>query len=399
MTGTTRTTTPRTATPRTTTPRTTTRRTTGRAPGRTGAAAAATVLGLGLLAGCGGDSGADGSAGGATCDVGQRTIRPASAAPEENVRFETRGPGWIAGDSAYSVALPDGRTLWLFSDSFVGTVDRWDAPAQDTAMVHNALVLERDDGTLDTRTSTRDGRPHAFFPDPSDQDYYWVQDGVVDGDELVVTLARTQALPDQGFAWTGSAIARVSLPDLELLEIAATPADRGIAWGAGLLQEEGTTFVYGVRDDGATGRSLHLARVPAGALTDRDRWRYWDGSGWADQESAAATITTGVANELSVSPVEDGYVLISQQGDGIFSPEIRAWTACSPTGPWGEPSTVYETPESGRGRHVSYNAHAHPQLSDDGELLVSYNVNTFDFGELVANPTLYRPRFVAVPTD
>src|SRR5437763_304475 len=34
--------------------------------------------------------------------------------------WATCGPGWTGGDGAYSVALPDGRSVWLFGDSFMG---------------------------------------------------------------------------------------------------------------------------------------------------------------------------------------------------------------------------------------------------------------------------------------
>jgi hypothetical protein len=28
--------------------------------------------------------------------------------------------GWLAADAAISLLLPDGKTLWLFGDSFIG---------------------------------------------------------------------------------------------------------------------------------------------------------------------------------------------------------------------------------------------------------------------------------------
>lgn len=361
----------------------------GMARGRTGAVLACLVVGAGLLAGCGDDQ--DG-----LCEATRTDLGRAEAAPGENRRFDTRGPGWIGGDSAYSVALPDGRTAWLFSDSFVGTVDRWDVPSDDTAMVHNLVLVESEDGTMRTLTSQRDGRPHAFFPDASADEYYWVQDGVVDGDELVVFLARTRQVGEDGFSWVGTATARVSLPDLELVEIGPSSSGTTVAWGAGVLPRREATYVYGVEDVPGEGKFLHLAKGVPGALTDRARWQYWTGTAWSPDESASGRLASGVANEISVSPFEDGYLMVSHRGDGIFSAEIQAWTACAPAGPWEDPTTVYETPETGRGRHFTYNAHGHPELSAEGELLVSYNVNTFDFAELQANPTLYRPRFVTL---
>lgn len=370
---------------------------------RLGPALLTVVLGAGLLAACGDDPEAP-------CQAVTATLDRAEPAPEENRRFDVRGPGWVAGDSAYSVALPDGRTAWLFSDSFVGSVNRWDVPRAGMAMVHNALVVEGADGRLTTRTSELFDEPHAYVRDPSASEYYWVQDGLVERGELLVFLSRTRQVPSEGddgagtgghdgFAWVGTAIARVSLPDLRVVDVTPTASTGGIAWGAAVLEGRDSTYVYGVEDEAGEGKFLHLAKSPRGAVTDRSRWQYWTGTGWGTDDAATARLTGRVANELSVTPFGDGYLMISHDSGGIYSPTINAWTACTPSGPWRDPQPIYTTPETGRGELFTYNAHAHPELSEAGELLVSYNVNTFDFAELTAHPTLYRPRFVSLEVD
>lgn len=351
------------------------------------------VLGGGLLAGCTDER--DGS-----CEATSARFAWATPAPTEDARFDLTGPGWIGGDSTYSVRLPDDRTLWLFSDSFIGEVSSSGRPAPGMAMVHNALVAESESGRLSTRTSAG---PESFFPDPSDDSYYWVQDAVVQGDELVVFLSLTHQVSGQaggqGFAWERNAMARVSLPDLKVTEI-IDPGDASdrVAWGAGVMSTPTHTYVYGVEDLEAT-KHLHLARVPAGNLTDRSRWEYRTQDGWSSDVTQSARLTDGVANELSVTRYRDGYLMISSDTAAPFSPKIQAWTACAPEGPWQDPQTIYETPESGVGQHFTYNAHGHPEISRDGELLISYNVNTFDFGELQRDPTLYRPKFITLDLE
>lgn len=158
------------------------------------------------------------------------------------------------------------------------------------------------------------------------------------------------------------------------------------------------TWVYGVEDLGDR-KYLHLARVPAGSLTDTSRWEYLSEDGWSPRPTDSTRLTKGVANELSVTPFRDGYLMISSDTATPFSPKINAWTACSPTGPWRHPQTIYETPESEPENHFTYNAHGHPELSEDGELLISYNVNTFDFDELMSSPTIYRPKFITLDLE
>ena len=64
-------------------------------------------------------------------------------------------------------------------------------------------------------------------------------------------------------------------------------------------------------------------------------------------------------------------------------------------GPFGEKTLAYCTPET-KGDIFTYNAFAHTQFLDDGALLVSYNVNSFNFSDLFANADNYRPYFVWV---
>lgn len=336
------------------------------------------------------------------CEAAEVRLSSASPEPADTARFQVDGPGWLAGDSAYSVPLPDGRVAWLFSDSFVGTLDADSRPQPGTRMVHNALVTETAAGTLQTSTSELFDEPHAFFPDPSASEYYWVQDGMVapgvEGEELVVFLSRTREVEDDGFAWVGTAIARVSLPDLTLIDITETASTGDIAWGAALMEMGASTYVYGIRDRGGAGKDLYLAQAPTARLADRSRWRYWGDQGWTSADDQASALTDRVANELSVSPLRDGFLMISHETGEPFSPVINAWVSCSPEGPWTDPTPIYRTPESGRGQHFTYNAHAHPEISPTGRLLISYNVNTFDFAELNRDPTLYRPRFIALTT-
>lgn len=359
-------------------------------PTRPAAALAALAVGTGLLVGCSDDQPPP-----PACSAAAARFDWATPSPADDQRFDLTGPGWVGGDSTYSVALPDGRTLWLFSDSFIGEVSASGRPAPGMAMVHNALVAEGDSGRLSTRTAEG---PESFFPDPGPDSYYWVQDATVQGDELIVFLSLTKQVGEQGFAWESNAIARVSLPDLALLEITeGLHADR-VAWGAGVMSTPTHTYVYGV-EDLEEGKYLHLARVGAGSLTDRSRWEFRTSQGWSPDVTRSARLTDGVANELSVSPYRDGYLMVSSDTSQAFSAKINAWTACSPQGPWQQRQTIYETPESGVGRHFTYNAHGHPEISPEGQLLISYNVNTFDFDELTRDPTLYRPRFVTLDLE
>jgi hypothetical protein len=45
---------------------------------------------------------------------------------------------------------------------------------------------------------------------------------------------------------------------------------------------------------------------------------------------------------------------------------------------------------------LTYNPHAHPQFIDNGNLVISYNVNAGTSADLLYADT-YRPRFIRIP--
>jgi hypothetical protein len=156
--------------------------------------------------------------------------------------------------------------------------------------------------------------------------------------------------------------------------------------------------VYGVEDLGDT-KYMHLARVRGADLTGP--WEFYAGDGtWSRNEADSARIMDGVANEYSVTRMGRAYMLITQDTTEKFNTNIVAYFSCSPQGPFTGKTTVYSTPETGANGSYgnpnvfTYNAHAHPELSRPGSLVVSYNVNSFVNTDHYKDVTIYRPRFV-----
>ena len=151
-------------------------------------------------------------------------------------------------------------------------------------------------------------------------------------------------------------------------------------------------YVYGIK---GKSKNLIAARVKVGSFENFDKWRFWNGRKWVAQMQAVAPIVKGVSDELSLSSLKDGrYLLVYQKGGMGSTIEMRI--GASPVGPFGPVIGVYDCPEMKENSHYfSYNAKAHPSLSKEGELLISYNVNSFCFwDEIKANPSLYRPKFI-----
>jgi hypothetical protein len=160
---------------------------------------------------------------------------------------------------------------------------------------------------------------------------------------------------------------------------------------AGAPNPDGYIYVYGVR---GKEKNLMVARVLPEEFENFNSWRFWDGQNWNTDMEAVAAVTQDVSNELSVSALPDGRYALVFTIKGI-NPIIGLRLGESPYGPFGPIINIWESSEMKQKNYITYNAKAHPNLSSPGELLISYNVNAFDFrNEIEANPNLYRPRFI-----
>jgi hypothetical protein len=306
----------------------------------------------------------------------------------------TRTDDWTGGDGTYSVRLPGGRVVWMFSDTFLGTVNPDGTRPGGTRMINNDYVIQRGDALVRTIHGGTTAAPTALII-PTDASWYWVSDATVEGDRLRQFVSKFQRTGPGGWdwEWTGTDIASFSVPGLDLLTIDPVPAaGNGVDYGAALLEGQDHTYVYGV-EDLPSAKYLHLARAAAGSVLGP--WSYWNGSGWSSNPDASARIKAGVSNSFSVLRVGRAYALLTQDSTVPFGSEIVAYFSCSPQGPWGHRTHLYTTPESG-GDLYTYNALAHPELTNQSGALVSYNVNTFDGSQHLADVTIYRPRFIRV---
>jgi hypothetical protein len=343
----------------------------------------------------------------AECDAVQTTWTAQAqphADPESLLNdYSDTGKGWTGGDSTYSVPLSGGRTAWIFSDTFLGPVNPDGSRPTTTPFINNSFVIQRGDA-VKTVTGGTATNPTALVPPPADG-WYWFGAAATSnaGRNLDVTALRFEKTgPGQwDWRWRSNYLARFDSASLKLQKLMPLPSAANVQWSAWLSREGDYTYIYGVEDLGAT-KYMRLARVK-GPDVAAGPWSYWTGSGWSATETDSARIMPGVANEYSVTPFRDGYLVITQDTTELFSRNIVAYVGCSPTGPFTRATTVYVTPETGAdGSYgnpniITYNAHEHPDLRRGDRLLVTYNVNSLDpNADLYDDVTIYRPRFVEV---
>jgi hypothetical protein len=344
-----------------------------------------------------------------------------------------RTQGWTGADGIYSIPLSGQETpgaitptLLLFSDTFIGAVGRDGKRKPGFVLVNNTLALlypnqPKPENIHFVWAKDADGHPRAVFipetPESDPGDWYWPEDGVALNGK-VHFLAMRMKLGDGGvFNFAIAGVSRITLSssgadaaaaavqvDTPLYFKSADEAYEHVFGGAvtpntaaaGAPAPDGYIYVYGVRSELATGKKEAIvARVPAADFESFSAWRYWNGTDWVPEITEVAPLpgTAWLSNEFSVTPLADGHYLLAYQKFGIGD-ETAVRLGTSPVGPFGPPLTVWTCPEAQIDPDIfCYNAKAHPHLSQPGELLVSYNVNTFDFADQVY-ADIYRPRFI-----
>jgi uncharacterized protein DUF4185 len=373
--------------------------------------------------------------------------------PDEswNAVFDRRD-GWTGADVAGTVDLGDGRILWLFGDTWIGSI-RDGKRMPGARMVNNSIAVHPKDKAAPWNApdpkavrfywgaNKADGQPTAWvvpsgetagLQSPSEnREWFWPTGGglAVGGSansrRLFLFFFRVQRNPHGNGVWNFSIVGTT----LGTIDNAAEPVDRWrvrllnvphsikvnrpggrlaeteMTWGMTACLDPKTArdkspdaLIYGVRKTGPFNNSLVLARVPAAIVDQFDAWKFYGGkNSWVHSPTASTPIADGMVSEFSIERIAQGdrttYVLT--QSEPFFGWRIFARTASQPQGPWSRPRTVYTVPDVKRNRsYFTYAAKGHAALSRPGELLVTYLVNSNQFADLLTDTQIYRPKFM-----
>lgn len=320
--------------------------------------------------------------------------------------------------------------------------------------VYNSIVVRSKDGkNLKTLTGEKDrnGYSTAYFKPQSDDPnvMYWLGDPTivdVKGEKKIWIFLNEWRVArpfDKKFFidFKGQAIAQLNAETLAIESINPLKnlVDQGV-WGISVWRDGKDFYIYGMKntEDIKTAKKsainlvdkykkLYIAKTDASKgieyVADEKNWQAWDGKKWTKDLRKRASIIPekdSISDELSIKRLningKPTFVMVSFDTSVGYMDwkSLYLYSACEPQGPFVNKKFFYETPTAGltklpgmtgsqslkSGLSV-YNPHIHPQFTENGELLISYNSN-LPFGAKPGDSIyadFYKPRFVRVPVE
>lgn len=338
----------------------------------------------------------------AVCDMDQRFNRI----------FARDCCGVTGADGEYSVLLPDGRTVWIFGDSFLGTVnaDR-SREKRSPWFIRNSMAIQEGDSLL-SLYQVLDGWESSLVIPPGapkgsqfseDSLWYWPGDGFIENGKLQAFMTGFyQATPGNwGFKWESANVATFSLPDFKLEGIHRFdyPVDTEVHWGHAVCDDDPDyTYIYGASDKD---KHVYVARAPRSNILAP--WEFYNGSDWvSDSRQSKPTLKIPGSEQFSVFKLQGKYVLFVQEG-GFMTGEICTYISDYPYKGWRNRKVICHTrlPENVTSTKnlFAYNSVAHPQFIENGELLISTCINSFEVEDVFQDASKYRPVFQRVPIE
>jgi hypothetical protein len=342
--------------------------------------------------------------------------------------FYADSNGITGADGVFSIRLPDGSSVFLLGDCFLGKVENGTRDI-NTNMLRNAfIIIDKDKTKVKALYKGTSNDPSTFMiPENEIGDltyrWYWPGHGFVKSDTIYVFALslynepsaaiksgkteeeqdEVDKLAENMFAFRISHIDLLSfrLSDFEHLETHKLdinyPANQ-IDFGNCVMVDDGYVYIYGTKNFPGNAK-IHVARVPLNNRTFYNNWEYSAGTTWDKdiEKSVPIDVDISVSEQFSIFKYSDKYILLTQERAGA---DIYTYVSDFPNKDFHSKKIIFHTTESesdSTKKIFTYNALAHVQYVENDQLLVSYCVNSFQVRDVFENVETYRARFLRIP--
>jgi len=315
--------------------------------------------------------------------------------------------GVVAMDGGASIPLNDGRSLFLYGDSYINNYDPGTETVPCLFQVRNAGQTYNINDPSQQSTLTGTGSPASYFQLGTDNDYwFWPQHGYQQGDTVYVFLSRIHHTGGPGgFAFEGvdsNYIAKILYPALTVVGYSLLPSRNGINFGMSVIKEGNQCYVYGKKNNGF-GNDVFVARFQADNIYGA--WEFRTANGWSANATSAVSFHDEFTSSFSFCKVNNKYAMFTtefsvgcDQGKIIYSQ-----VADVPYGPFTNRKEIWILDDTLQGHYpFFYLVEPHPEFTSNSELLVTYCINGYGTCVETCNnnrmdPDVYRLKAIRIP--
>jgi hypothetical protein len=318
---------------------------------------------------------------------------------------DSRVASFGIGDLSSETGLPDGRRFFMLGDTAYYDLNANGSAAPFIGFGNNTAWVQS--GSCFTLLDRDGPGPRSLvLPPQRDGSVYWPGASVVAGPRLYVFLLRLFLNRPFGTGLS-AAVAEFDLPSVKLARIVPMPWTPARGYGGGAVYDGGYLYAYASQGKSCAGclsSDLYVARVPESRIGQPGAWQYYTGSSWVADPTKAGPILVGAVSSTNVQHYGNGFLLVTKPLS-ILGPQVEAWWAPNPEGPWRDLGTVFRVPNPPPARvpglvyraAYTYN----PILITDarlasGRTLGSYNVNSFSPADTQRDGRMAGPRFFSV---
>jgi hypothetical protein len=360
---------------------------------------------------------------------------PVSAQSSAGLKYQQ---GWVGADDAYSIPLGDGRSLWVFGDTFIASTP--DAPRGPTsAFIRNSIGITNCAGgkcSMEYFWGHKDRKPDSMFSAPG-ADWLWPMDGFVQDGTLYIGMMQMHVENGggaMGFGFSGILLASIpnytAPPDQWKVSYQQLNKGGDAIVGVSIVVRQGpggnpdpkdphgadyAYFFTLARSIGGAEQHLGLTRIGLNQLGNAARpgsaaweylrsdqsWAAWNSTETALPKNSAVLLRPG-ATEMTVryhEPTKQWLAVypVAFQRDSQYA------LSDSITRGWKSFKSLYEYPEM-NGSNANYTPHVfcyavkeHVEFEKPDQLVFSYACNSTEEKEVLQNPYLYHPIVVTQP--
>ena len=297
---------------------------------------------------------------------------------------------WSGADGIYTYNY-DGEILMYFSDTFIGDSNKLDERIS-FELINNSLAISDKKLNKINFIYPKDPLKSVFIPY---EGYYWLEDGIIENDKLYIYALRmyNDIFSNKIFEIKAIDLIEVDLPfnnkvNYKTYEISKYDIEQ-IVLGIALIKENEYYLIYGYINEG-NNKKLILARTKS--LINKE-YEYLNKDGhFSKSKNNLMILKENFAAESKIIKIKNKYYMAYTKNS--LGKDIYLLVIDDLFKSYDREIHLYECEEH-KGNIICYNSKIQDALSNEEELVITYNVNTL-VNEEHKNLDIYRPRFIKV---